>query len=110
MNYSTRRFASKIRISIINRKRHCDCKTRTPADFCYDCMSINHKNLFFIINEIRLSDFLLFHPIMNFITVFQVFCFFFFAAGKRILFNINRYPGELGCRFRSVGDSFTKCW
>ena len=27
----------------------------------------------------------------------QVFCFFFFAAGNRTLFNISLYPGEFGC-------------
>lgn len=26
----------------------------------------------------------------------QVFCFFFFAAGNRMLFRINLYPGEFG--------------
>lgn len=36
-----------------------------------------------------------------------VFCFFFLAAGKRILFKISLYPGELGYRSRSVGGSPT---
>ena len=35
--------------------------------------------------------------------VCQVFSSFFFAAGKRTLFRINRYPGEWGCSDRSVG-------
>ena len=34
---------------------------------------------------------------------------FFLAAGKRILFSINRYPGEFLCKDRSVGGSPTKC-
>lgn len=28
---------------------------------------------------------------------FYVFCFFFLAAGNKMLFKINRYPGEFGC-------------
>lgn len=39
-----------------------------------------------------------------------VFCFFFLTLGNRILFNIKRYPGEFGCRDKSVGGSPTICW
>ncbi len=38
-----------------------------------------------------------------------VFCGFFLAAGNKILFKINRYPGEFGCKFKSVGGSPTRC-
>ena len=38
-----------------------------------------------------------------------VFLFFFLAAGNNMLFRISRYPGELGCKLRSVGGSPTKC-
>src|SRR5689334_11182651 len=32
----------------------------------------------------------------------HVFSVFFFAAGNRTLFRMSRYPGECGCRLRSV--------
>lgn len=32
-----------------------------------------------------------------------VFRFCFLAAGNSTLFRINRYPGELGCKLKSVG-------
>jgi len=34
------------------------------------------------------------HPDFNFECFAQVFLSFFFAAGKRMLFKIRRYPGE----------------
>ncbi len=37
-----------------------------------------------------------------------VFLFFFLAAGKSTLFKINRYPGELGYKLKSVGSSPTR--
>ena len=43
------------------------------------------------------------------VAVYLVFCFFFFADGKRILLRIRRYPGEFLCSARSVGGSFTAC-
>src|SRR4029079_6435445 len=33
----------------------------------------------------------------------HVFSGFFFAAGKRTLLRISRYPGDVGCSARSVG-------
>ena len=42
--------------------------------------------------------------------VAHVFCFFFLAAGKRMLLRISRYPGDCLCRLKSVGSSLTKCW
>ncbi len=39
----------------------------------------------------------------------QVLSFFFFAAGKRTLFRMRRYPGELGWRARSVWGSPIWC-
>ena len=39
----------------------------------------------------------------------QVLSFCFLAAGNRTLFRIRRYPGELGCRARSVCGSPIWC-
>src|SRR5690606_10812331 len=36
-----------------------------------------------------------------------VFRFFFLAAGKSMLLRISRYPGEFGCKLRSVSGSCT---
>ena len=41
----------------------------------------------------------------KFVAGFQVLRFSFFAAGKRMLFNISLYPQELGCKSRSVTGS-----
>ena len=41
---------------------------------------------------------------------FQVFCFFFFAAGNNMLFSMSLYPALLGYKFKSVGSSPTRCW
>src|SRR5688572_12297308 len=39
----------------------------------------------------------------------HVLSVFFFAAGKRTLLRISRYPGECGCMLRSVGGSSIWC-
>ena len=49
------------------------------------------------------------HFDLDFEGIAQVFLSFFLAAGNRMLFRINRYPGECLCRLKSVGGSPIKC-